>query len=97
MLLTSREKIADFNTYFLEELNDDDALKLFTRYYKRKDEEAIILKACNIVGNHTLTVELLAKTLSKLPNKNATYLCEQLEQNSLNIDCLLYTSDAADE
>ena len=65
VLLTSRQRLYGFEEYELGLLSHEDAKNLFCKHYKGEvnDEELEELK--ELVGYHTLTIELLAKTLEK--------------------------------
>jgi tetratricopeptide (TPR) repeat protein len=86
ILLTSRHTIGDISTHYVDELNPNDALDLFKHYYKRPDDDQIILDVCGAVGYHALSVELLAKTLNELPNKGVSFLLQELKNRGININ-----------
>ncbi|MBL7787871.1 MAG: ATP-binding protein, partial [Chitinophagales bacterium] len=86
ILLTSRHAIGDISTHYVDELNPNDALDLFKHYYKRPDDDQSILDVCGAVGYHALSVELLAKTLNELPNKDASFLLQELKSRGININ-----------
>ena len=83
ILLTSREKIGDIPTHYVDELNPNDALDLFKHYYKRPDDDDVIQDVCKAVGYHALSVELLAKTLNELPNKGASFLLQEFKKRGI--------------
>ena len=85
ILLTSRHTIENIPTHYVNELEEDDALFLFKHYYHRPDEDHTILDVCHAVGFHTLSIELLAKTLNELPNKDAAFLLQGLKNRGINI------------
>lgn len=69
LLITSREKLGnDQNTLYIEELKDNDLIKLFSLNYsfdeKLQPEVESLIKH---LGRHTLFVELTAKALSNDP------------------------------
>lgn len=66
LLITSREKLAsDQNTFYIEELKDEDLIKLFYSYHPFKKElEPVVKKLIIHLGRHTLFVELTAKALA---------------------------------
>jgi tetratricopeptide (TPR) repeat protein len=85
ILLTSRHTIENIPTHYVNELEKEDALLLFKHYYHRPDNDHTILDVCHAVGFHTLSIELLAKTLNELPNKDAAFLLQGLENRGINI------------
>ena len=86
ILLTSRHTIGNIPAHYVDELNPNDALDLFQNYYKRPDDNHIIKDVCRAVGYHTLSIELLAQTLNELPNKDASFLLQELKNRGINID-----------
>ncbi len=66
-LITSREKIPfDFViTKILDELPPDEAVELFDTYYKKEYNPETLEKFLVLIGYHTLTIELTAKTLER--------------------------------
>ncbi|KMQ61154.1 hypothetical protein ACM40_15785 [Chryseobacterium sp. BLS98] len=83
ILLTSREEIEGYSLFNLEVLNDEDAIRLFYQYY-RIERSNLVINLLNYIGNHTLTIELLAKTAQKR-RLSIHKLVELLEQNGLQI------------
>ncbi|EAY26058.1 tetratricopeptide repeat protein [Microscilla marina] len=67
VLITSRGVVADgFEQLPLGTLSFDESVKLFEAHYPQATQEPKALKELlNLVGLHTLTVELMAKTLAK--------------------------------
>ncbi len=65
ILITSREEIPyDFViTQTLDSLPHDDAVKLFSTHYKKPYDSEILKNLFELIGYHTLTIELVAKTL----------------------------------
>jgi tetratricopeptide (TPR) repeat protein len=64
ILLTSRTKIENYALLELEVLNDADAISLFYLHYTH-DFDDKITAIIRRIGNHTLTIELLAKIANK--------------------------------
>lgn len=63
ILLTSREEINGFTPYYLDFLDEPDAMLLFKHYYKGNIlTEQDITHLLKEVEYHTLTIEILAKT-----------------------------------
>lgn len=89
VLVTSREKMDDrFTEYPLGVLDFEEAKLLFAQYFTKTtftDEE---LKAlCEEIGYHTLTLELLAKTLQEsLELQTITELTQYLQDNRLDAE-----------
>lgn len=83
ILLTSREEIEGYSLLNLEVLNDEDAICIFYQYYKIEKSD-LVISLLNYIGNHTLTIELLAKTAQKR-KLSIQGLVELLKQNGLNI------------
>jgi tetratricopeptide (TPR) repeat protein len=86
IILTARGKIGDIPECEIDELDMINALHLFKHYYKRPDKDNSIIEVCERVGYHALSIELLAKTLNELPNKDTSFLLEQLDEKGLNIE-----------
>jgi len=61
ILASSREYIEGVDELCLDFLSAEECKALFYRYYKNRDDE-FVEKVIALAGNHTLTVELLAKT-----------------------------------
>ncbi len=85
-MLTARGKIGDIPEHKIDELDIINALRLFKHYYKRPDSDESIMEVSERVGNHPLSIELLAKTLQELPNKDTSFLLEQLDEKGLKIE-----------
>jgi tetratricopeptide (TPR) repeat protein len=91
ILVTSREKMDDrFTEQYLGVLSFAEAKALFTQYFTKINFTDSELKTlCETVGYHTLTLELLAKTLAKsikpitLPQVIEYLNTEQLEHKDL--------------
>lgn len=83
ILLTSREKILCYSTMDLKVLDNYYAKELFYKYYKIEENERIV-DILNYIDNHTLTIELLAKTANKR-NLSTQSLIIALEKEGLNI------------
>jgi len=63
VLLTSRSRLNGCDIVTLNQLKPEDAAKLFRRYYERNCTNAEVDALLQEVQYHTLTVELIAKTL----------------------------------
>jgi tetratricopeptide (TPR) repeat protein len=85
ILLTSRHTIENIPTHYVNELEKDDVLCLFKHYYPLPDDDHTILDVCRAVGYHALSIELLAKTLNELPNKDVSFLLQELNSRGINI------------
>ncbi|MBI1223690.1 MAG: tetratricopeptide repeat protein [Bacteroidetes bacterium] len=64
-IATSREHLTGFQEYPLERLEPDHALDLFRLHYPSDDSNRDVLALIELVDYHTLTLEILAKTLAK--------------------------------
>jgi len=62
-LVTSRNSFARFKVYSLDILPKEDAQALFLQYYPQAKEDSLLPLLLKRIGYHTLTIELLAKTL----------------------------------
>ncbi|MFK8009332.1 MAG: tetratricopeptide repeat protein [Saprospiraceae bacterium] len=87
VLVTSREKMdTRYFEYRLDTLDFPEAKLLFAKHFKKNsftDED--LKKLCERIGYHTLTLELLAKTLQESFELNTlTDLLGFLENNKLN-------------
>ena len=83
ILLTSREQIGDITAYPIDHLPEEEALLLFRQYYHREDSDAAIKALLEYIDYHTLTTELLAKTLQKSTLRNTAALLAKLKDQSL--------------
>lgn len=63
VLVTSRQKLKGYMIHDLDFLSKDDAKKLYLLHYKRSYNETDLEELLELIGRHTLTIELLAKTL----------------------------------
>lgn len=69
ILITSRNKFVGINEYELEVLPEDEAIKLFQKYYRAGEslsayDRSNALKIVTNVKRHPLTIELIAKAIS---------------------------------
>ena len=64
LILTSLNKINKFSEFSLDFLSPDKARELFLHNYKEDVGKSILDKLLMYIGYHTLTIELLSKTLS---------------------------------
>lgn len=82
ILVTSRETFDDVATYKLGYLPELEAIELFYLYYDRENElphdDAIVAEIAQKAGYHTLTIELLAKTLRDSDDLTLATLSEKL-------------------
>lgn len=70
VLVTSREKLANFDEMELSFLDEEDAVELFNLHYKgEKLTDEFIKTLVKDLEYHTLTIELLAKTAQELKTK----------------------------
>ncbi|MGB1207515.1 MAG: NB-ARC domain-containing protein, partial [Chitinophagales bacterium] len=83
-LLTSRQELNGIETYKLDELKADDALKLFKTYYKGKNEDDILAQICQTVHFHALSIELLARNLAAIDDMTAQQFLEKLQESLLH-------------
>ncbi|MDP8269638.1 MAG: tetratricopeptide repeat protein [Candidatus Tenebribacter davisii] len=61
LLITSRQEFTGIETYHLDFLKPEDALKLFYEYYTSEKDDELLEKIFKPVRYHTLVVELFAK------------------------------------
>lgn len=86
ILIISRENISGhFRVYDLNFLSVEKSIELFYLYYKRNHNDEIVDEIVKIVGFHTLTIELLAKTVQANRALNLQKLKELLKTEGLNI------------
>lgn len=85
VLITSREDLGFRHTLTLDFLNEDSARALFYTHYTWEQDDATVNAILQAVGNHTLTVELLAKTAQRRRIKRVAELREALEAHGLEI------------
>ncbi len=88
VLLTSRITFSGYKSYLLSALSNKDCLHLFFTHYTKetRDEvtEAIAGRIIKAVFNHTLTIELLAKTTQANRSYTLQKLYTVLEQEGLS-------------
>lgn len=85
VLLTSRLRLSGFDCLTLGNLRPDAARNLFRSYYHGDFTEDELEELLTEVSYHTLTVELLARLLTKLNNvMRVSELTEILKQKQLN-------------
>jgi tetratricopeptide (TPR) repeat protein len=63
-LVTSRDRISPFYIIDLDFLNEEEAIELFKKYYKKYSDEEV-KEIVNKVELHTLTIEILSKSAEK--------------------------------
>jgi hypothetical protein len=89
VIVTSRLMFDGFKEFEVEHLTEDYAVEFFRSLYKKKADEAEIKELLNEISYHTLTIEMLAKTLAfrgqKLTIKQAT---ERLKNKQLDSPAL---------
>ena len=89
VLVTSRSKIRRFAGYHLGILSRASGQRLFTKYYLGKTEEESLGKLLEYIGYHTLTIELLAKTLeSNFELDSVEDLHQYLVEHSMDAEVL---------
>lgn len=86
VIVTSRGKLEYFNPFVLPELSTQSCKELFLKHYKGVYKEADLVELINLVGHHSLTIELLAKTLEKNYNlqNDIQKLIEYLKNDNLD-------------
>ncbi len=85
ILITSRNRMKEFNIIDVDFLTEDEAIELFTKFCKRFDNNQI-KNIVNLVELHTLTVEVFAKAAEE-NNWSYETLCNALKENrETNID-----------
>ncbi|MDX1940177.1 MAG: tetratricopeptide repeat protein [Saprospiraceae bacterium] len=85
VLITSREDLGFRHTLTLDFLSEDSARALFYTHYKWEQDDDTVNAILQAVGNHTLTVELLAKTAQRRRIKRVAELSEALTAHGLEI------------
>lgn len=65
VLISSRNVMERFETYLLGFLSIEECKELFYKHYSRGDDDENLEEIISLAGNHTLTLELLAKTAEK--------------------------------
>ncbi|OOQ57394.1 tetratricopeptide repeat protein [Mucilaginibacter pedocola] len=88
ILITSRTNLLDFESFFLGTLSETNAIILFSRWYNEESDDQI-KSLLEVVGYHTLMIELLAKTLrSSVGLLNINTLIEKLDSKDLSDEIL---------
>ncbi|MDX1942521.1 MAG: tetratricopeptide repeat protein [Saprospiraceae bacterium] len=85
VLLTSRQELGFRHTLHLDFLSEDSARALFYTHYEWERDDATVNAILQAVGNHTLTVELLAKTAQRRRIKRVAELRDTLQARGLEI------------
>lgn len=85
VLVTSREKLIGFEEYELGFLSMEDAKELFYLHYQSEQDDGIVEEIIEIVGRHTLTIELLSKTINTNPLLNLKQLKKLLHERGISI------------
>lgn len=89
ILLTSRSKIAHFKELPLDVLSPEDAQTLFLKFYPKANKEPEALhELLKEIGYHTLTVEIMAKTLAESWGLTVAKLLEKVKAKQLADDDL---------
>ena len=81
ILITSRvTSLSNIPIHSIKAFDDDEAYKLFTRYYAdvQQEEKELLYAIFQAVGYNTLVIELLAKNLKKLNRNKKRYGVEDL-------------------
>ena len=84
LLITSREHIPGCNEYPIDVLNPDEAERLFLTHCKNPKDTHRLGELLKIIGYHTLTIELLAKTAAKNPKLSITSIIDLLKAHELS-------------
>lgn len=100
VLVTSRQDLSDFAVLELRELEPDAALKLFRLYYQ-EGADLEVMELLAEIGYHTLTTELLAKTLQRKRGLlNLAQILEALRKRQLddpNLSAKLWARHSGEE
>ncbi len=68
-LVTSRSNIEEYETLYLDRLDEESAKQLFYKYYKVERDDETLIKIFQRVAYHTLTIEMIAKSYNKSKEK----------------------------
>ena len=85
VLVTSRERLLGFTEYELGFLSKEDAKRLFYLHYQRERDDTLVEEILELIGYHTLTIELLAKTCQTHPSLNLSTLLDSLYKEGISI------------
>ena len=89
VLITSRQQFPGLEEYRLDTLTPDLAAELFTKYYTGAEESQVLQALLEDIGFHTLTIELLAKTLeNSLELNTIAELRSYIKNNKMDADAL---------
>jgi tetratricopeptide (TPR) repeat protein len=91
IIITSRGTIDGFENFMVNALSMQDAQTLFlTHYPAGKKEVQVLEELLNLIERHTLTIELMAKTLAKSRRlKNVAELLEKVKNKAYEDSKLL--------
>lgn len=88
ILITSRTRLSRFELYDVEGLPLVEAKKLFHKYCQQPKEDNYLLDLLKNIGRHTLTIELLAKSLNRGYTISMAQLLTEVKQRGLSeISC----------
>jgi len=79
-LVTSRTEPMDFKVITLDELEPDDALKLFYKHYKSSKNDDLVNNILKKIEYHTLLIELFAKAANENPALKLEGLLDMIEK-----------------
>ncbi|MGB0839630.1 MAG: tetratricopeptide repeat protein [Chitinophagales bacterium] len=94
VLVTTRTYLTYFVQHKVGLLSDEEALKVFYKHYTHQRDDKHLSQLLNVVGRHTLTVELLAKNLQELQDFDDYTIKDLL--NNLAQNNLLQFSESVD-
>jgi len=83
VLITSRLRFESCKVCEVETLSQEEATHLFLTYYAEAKGDTLLPLLLSRIGYHTLTIELLAKTLAKHPRLSLPRLWERIDKEGL--------------
>lgn len=84
ILITAREELKGIEPYKVDELNIEDARKLFYQYYTKEENDALVEEINELLMRHTLMVELIARTAQNRDEYHLQDLKNDLQTTQLN-------------
>lgn len=84
ILVTSRENLGGFYKLIISFMDKQSSLELFYEYYNREKNDVIVSDIVEILGFHTLAIELLSKSAQSQKKFNLSQILSLLKEKGLN-------------
>ena len=84
ILVTSRESLEGFHKLVVSFMDKNSSIELFYEYYKKEKNDTVVSNIVEILGFHTLAIELLAKSAQNQKNLNLSQILLVLKEKGLS-------------